>query len=384
MKNTFQGLEKLDEITSEIYASKKFNVDHRSNRGKMKATIDKLHPKKIEYKVTEIRSETNSAKTIRLMPLGGYLPPFIPGQYITVEIEINGILTTRAYSISSASTQRTWYEITVRANKNGFVSDYLLNSLKVGDELVSSGPSGNFTYFPAVHGKRLVFIAGGSGITPFMSMLQTDYDRFEEGKKVDLIYGCAKENDIIFEDSLRKLDEKGIFKLHPIISEPGEDCNERTGFINADVIKEIVGDVKDATFFLCGPGAMYDFVIPELEKLGVRSSKIRCEVQTMPGDPTKLPAWPENIDDSNTFEITLPDGRKIPARATETVLVALEKAGIVVPSLCRSGECSACRTKLVSGKVYHPGNELLRKSDMKFGYMHPCVTYPISDIEVLL
>ena len=53
MKNTFQGLEKLDEITSEIYASKKFNVDHRSNRGKMKATIDKLHPKQIEYKTIQ-------------------------------------------------------------------------------------------------------------------------------------------------------------------------------------------------------------------------------------------------------------------------------------------------------------------------------------------
>ena len=62
----------------------------------------------------------------------------------------------------------------------------------------------------------------------------------------------------------------------------------------------------------------------------------------------------------------------------------LEKAGVVVPSLCRSGECSTCRTKLISGTVFHPGTELLRKADMRFGYIHPCVTYPVSDISILI
>jgi ferredoxin-NADP reductase len=384
MKHNFETLRGIEEIRNEIAVSKKFNIDHRSNKGKIQRTINKIHPKKIDFKVTEIRQETESAKTIRLSPTSGYLPPFIPGQYITLEIEIQGICTTRAYSISSPATQRAYYEITVRESKKGFVSEYLLTQLKVGDVLRSSGPTGNFTHFSAAHGNRLVFIAGGSGITPFKSMLETDYEALAKDKNIDMIYGCAKAHDMIFNKRLRALQTSNVFKLHPIISEPSEDCKERTGLIEASVIKEIAGDVDACTFFLCGPSAMYDYVIPQLEKLGVKSSKIRCEVQTMPENPTQLQGWPENIGHDDMFNITLPNGKKIPAKATENILVALEKAGIVVPSLCRSGECSACRTKLVSGRVYHPENELLRKSDMKFGYIHPCVTYPISDLEILL
>jgi ferredoxin len=129
---------------------------------------------------------------------------------------------------------------------------------------------------------------------------------------------------------------------------------------------------------------MYDFVLPELQKLGVSDRQIRREVQTAPDDPTTLPGWPQGIGGNDEFTVTLPDGRKLSAKARETVLVALERAGVTIPSLCRSGECSACRTKLTSGKVFHPGNELLRKSDMRFGYIHPCVTYPISDIAIML
>ena len=91
-----------------------------------------------------------------------------------------------------------------------------------------------------------------------------------------------------------------------------------------------------------------------------------------------------SVRGKDKFVVTLSDGRKLTAKATETVLASLERAGVVVPALCRSGECSACRAKLISGLVFHPGSELLRKSDMRFGYIHPCVTYPISDIEILL
>ena len=384
MKNDYNGFKNIEFIEKEIQVCKTYNRDHRCTRGSIKQIVNHLHPKNIECKVTDIRKETESAKTIRLTPIGGYIPPFIPGQYINLEVEVDGIRTSRAYSISSSATQGAYYEITVRATKNGFVSDYLLNKLKLGDLLTCSSPTGNFYQFPVVHGKRLVFIAGGSGITPFMSMLQTDYEKLIGDKKIDLIYGCSKESDIIFYDKLKELSQKGILNLHPIISDPESGCTQRTGFISAELIKEIVGNVENCTFFLCGPCAMYDFVLPELKKIGVIDRKIRREVQTMPTDPTKLPGWPINITDADQYVITLPEGKKITAKATETVLTVLERNGVVVPSLCRSGECSACRTKLISGKVFHPGNELLRKSDMKFGYMHPCVTYPISDIEILL
>ncbi len=381
---TFEGLDGLDSIRKEIEIGRKYNLDHRCNRGGIKRALDVLHPKSIEYRVTEIRKETKSAKTIRLTPAGGYLPPFVPGQYINLDVEIDGIRTSRPYSISSPASERAYYEITVRKTRNGFVSDYLLKKLKVGDVLTSSGPAGNFYRIPDVQGKRLVFIAGGSGITPFMSMLQTDSAKLSRDYLIDLIYGCVSDKDILFESRLRKLEKEGLFRMHPVISEPGAQCRERQGFITADIIKEIAPDASQCTFFLCGPAAMYDFVLPELQKLGIPARQIRREVQTAPADPTGLPGWPAGIDGKNKFTVTLPDGRKLKARATETVLASLERSGVVVPSLCRSGECSACRTKLISGRVFHPGSELLRKSDMKFGYIHPCVTYPVSDIEILL
>jgi ferredoxin-NADP reductase len=284
---------------------------------------------------------------------------------------------------SSSATQRAFYEITVRRSPEGFVSDYLLDQVKVGDTLFSTGPAGTFVQFTPVHGKRLVFIAGGSGITPFMSMLSTDDQKLTRDKSIDLIYGCSDEDDIIFLEQLKELERKGLVRLHIVISNPKADCPYRTGLITEEVIRGIAGaDLEQCTFFLCGPSVMYDFVVPELQKMGVPRRRIRQEVQTMPKDPTKLEGWPEGVGKDTAFVIRTTDGRSFTASATETVLQAMERNGIVVPARCRSGECSACRTRLVEGTVFHPGNELLRKSDMKFGYMHPCVTYPISDIVI--
>jgi glycine betaine catabolism B len=384
MKYTLEGMPGIENIYAEIEACKKYNVDHRANRGQTESTIEKLHPCRIEYRVIDVREETKTAKTFRLASPDGYLPPFIPGQYINVEAQMGGIRTTRAYSLSSPSTQRSWYEITVRRTRNGFVSDWILDNVKVGDTLYSSGPTGNFVRLLPVHGKRLIFVAGGSGITPFMSMIETDAEKLDTGKSIDLIYGCAKEDDIIFYDRLKKLEDRGFVRLHPIISDQSADCTFRKGFITAEAIKDIASDIFECTFFLCGPAAMYDFVLPELEKLGVSDRRIRRELQAAPVDPTKIAGWPEKINANDSFTIKTTDGRSFSAKASETVLVAMERNGIVVPTKCRCGECSACRTKLVSGKVFHPGNELLRKSDMKYGYMHPCVTYPISNIELLI
>ena len=81
-----------------------------------------------------------------------------------------------------------------------------------------------------------------------------------------------------------------------------------------------------------------------------------------------------------TFTATLEGGRKVAVRAGEPLMNALEREGIVVPAQCRSGECSLCRTRLVSGRVFQPAGVLLRKSDRRFGYIHPCLAYPLSDL----
>lgn len=380
----FEGLTNLDEIVKQIEVCKTFSVDHRARRGWHNETLNRLHPAKIEYRVTAITEASPSAKTFRLTPVDGYIPPFRPGQFINVDMEINGIRTSRAYTLSSPVTERGYYEITVKRAPNAFGSAHMLDDVKVGDTVTSSGPSGTFYRLPCVHGKRLVFIAGGSGITPFLSMLQTDADKLDHSFDIDLIYGSASEDDIIAKAQLDKLEAEGYVRVHHVISNPGENCAYRTGFVTGELIREIVGDVSSCTFYMCGPNVMYRFVRSELEKLGVSRRAIRQEVEVIPNSPREFPGWPGNVDENSVFTISLPDGRKIPAKATDTIMKSLEDAGVVVPSLCRSGECSTCRTKLLSGTVFHPGTEMLRKSDMRYGYIHSCVTYPISDISLLI
>ncbi|MFC1823208.1 FAD-dependent oxidoreductase [Thermodesulfobacteriota bacterium] len=381
----FDDLKGIESIREEIRVSRKFNEDHRSYKGTVARVINLYHPKKIKMNVSAIVPESPSSKTIRLSPKDGYLPPFMAGQYINVAVDVGGIITSRAYSISSSPNQRAYYEITVREKNDGFVSNYLLHELKVGDSLETSAPAGQFIYNPLIHGNHLVFIAGGSGITPFMSMVRNFSERNKQKVKVDLIYGCAQRNDVIFRKELEELQEKFEgFNLHLVISEPLEDYEGHTGFISADLISKVVGTVDDKRFYLCGPEEMYQFVVAELLKLGLDEKMIRREVQTSPADPTKLPNWPQDVTAETQVQIKLSDGPVIRVRAIEPILNSLEKHNIIVPSECRAGECSLCRTKLISGNVYYPDTVHLRKADRAYNYIHPCASYPVSDIEIKL
>jgi ferredoxin len=129
---------------------------------------------------------------------------------------------------------------------------------------------------------------------------------------------------------------------------------------------------------------MYQFCLPELEKLLVPARKTRVEVMGSPKQIASYPGWPHNVKAGDVFQVAIKGKKSIRAAASEPLMISLEKAGVVIPALCRSGECSLCRTKLLSGKVYQPNGVKLRKSDRAFGYIHPCMAYPITDIEILL
>ncbi|AQR97489.1 MULTISPECIES: FAD-binding oxidoreductase [Clostridium] len=382
MNNKLEGMQGIEKFRMQLEFAHMFNVDNRAAKGRLEESVDKYHPNRIDYRVVQINQQTPTAKTIRLASVTGYLPPFVPGQYINIILDVNGVKTSRPYSISSPSTQTAYYEITVREKGGGFVSDYLLNELKTGDLISSTSPDGHFYHHP-IHGNDIVFIAGGSGITPFMSMVQTYYEKYDTTKNIELIYGCANKDDIIFELELRKLEKLyPNFKLSLVISEPDAGYNGLTGFITADIIQKVVGNIEGKVFFLCGPEVMYNFVIGELKKIGVKDINVRREVQSAPSDPTKLSGWPQGVDKNSVFKVIINNERVIEAKATEPLLNTLERYGITREAKCRSGECSLCRTKLVEGTVYHPSTVRLRKSDRQFGYIHPCVAYPVSDIKI--
>ena len=189
------------EIENDIKVLRKYARDYSALRGNVKSIIDMLHPDRLHLRVSERREETASTKTLRLVSVNNYLPPFQAGQYINIFVDISGVRTSRPYSISSSPAQRGYYDITVRKVEDGFVSNYLLEEVKVGQVLESTAPAGNFYYNPLFHGNDLVFLAGGSGITPFMSMIREVTDRGID-RKIHLVYGSQFEDDVIFQDEL--------------------------------------------------------------------------------------------------------------------------------------------------------------------------------------
>jgi ferredoxin-NADP reductase len=382
-ENIIQKLEGYDDIIRENVVLEKYGFDYQAKKGEVRSIIDALHPAKLDLIVSEIVQETPSAKSMKLVSVDGILPPFQAGQYINVFVETGGVRTSRPYSIASSPTQTGYYEITVRRVDNGFVSNYLLDELKLGDRLTSSAPSGNFHYNPLFHGDRLAFIAGGSGITPFMSMIRELADKNLD-RRLHLFYGSRIEDDVIYRKEIERIESvHKNFTWDLVVSEPNSSFCGLKGFIHVDLIREKI-DGPDWMFFVCGPEAMYQFCLPELEKMPMPGRKTKIEVMGASKNITAHPGWPENVKAGDAFSVAIKGKKTISALASEPLMISLERAGLVIPALCRSGECSLCRTKLLSGKVYQPNGVKLRKSDRVFGYIHPCMAYPITDIEILL
>src|SRR3989304_627492 len=155
-------IEGFTEIQREIEVLRKYGFDYLTQKGKVGQVINMLHPKRLSLQVSEIRQETRTTKTFRLVSADAYFPPFQAGQYINLLVQLGGVSTSRPYSIASPPSQTGYYDITVRQVVDGFVSSYLLDGVRVGDKFESTSPSGNFFHNPLFHGDDLVFLAGGS------------------------------------------------------------------------------------------------------------------------------------------------------------------------------------------------------------------------------
>lgn len=378
-----QEIKGYEEIKKELEICRKYGIDYTAFRGKKDEVLERLHPKRILLRVSEIIEETRSTRTLRLVSAGKPLPPFLAGQYIAIAAEIDGIKTSRPYSISSPPNQTGYYDITVRQVPDGFVSEYLLSRVKVGDLLEASGPMGNFYYNPLFHGSRQIVIAGGSGITPMMSMIRevTDcgFDR-----RIHLIYGCRTPDEIIFGREIAERSSRHPnFTYDIVISEPVAGFTGRTGLITAEMVHEMAPPDEDTTYYICGPSAMYDLVVPGLLASGIPRRRIRRELYGPPTRVDERPGWPQEVKRSDRFRVRA-GKHEFEAVASEPLLVAFERNHIAVRSGCRSGECSFCRVKLVSGKVFIPEGVPIRASDRKNGYIHSCMAYPLSDLELIL
>ena len=349
-----------------------------------------LHPEEQHVVVTQV-VERPGAKSFTLEPdkAAGTekLAYFRAGQYVSVSLNIGESVLTRAYTLSCspADALRGSYTLTIKRAQDGFASNFINDNWKVGTKLSISGPEGDLNYEPLRDARHIVGIAGGSGITPFFALANAIADGTEDCE-LTLLYGCRTEQEIVYRQELDKLDAGcDRFDVVYVLSDEERPGFEH-GFINAELIKKYAPS-EDYSVFMCGPQAMYAFADKEVEKLGLKKRRVRHEAYGEYHNADRDDGFPKNaIGKTFTLTVELADGvRKIPAKSGESILVALERAGIKAPSKCRSGECGFCRSRLASGTYYVPEIiEHRRGADVKDGYIHPCCSFPTSDCRIFI
>ena len=345
-----------------------------------------LYPGKLPLVVTDIRPAGKTAKTFRFQAKDGRrLPLFRAGQFMVLDFSIGESLISRPYTISSSPVhtvgENSYVEITVKRNPDGLIADYLNDSVKVGDVFPGMIGCGEFFHEPLRDAHNVVALAGGVGITPFASMAgeiaagRLDID-------LTILYGSNSSDDITMYDELSAFEGEHVKVVHVIAGDEPDWQGER-GFINAELIRKY--SKGDTSYFICGPQGMYGPMAKALQELNVPARRIRFEVFGQPKDISQYEGYPADRK-NETFDLTVVRGIHedvIPARADESLAVALERAGIRIETACRSGECGFCRTKVLSGEVYiSPVSDGRRAADKDFGYVHACAAYPLSNVKI--
>ena len=342
-----------------------------------------LHPKEQKLVIKKIVEHSADMKSFYFTWTGSTpLAYFRAGQYLTFELQIGDSLVTRAYSIASspADALKGEYQIMVKRVPDGFVSGYILDNWKVGDKIKAFAPEGCFNYEPLRDAANVIGIAGGSGITPFLSMARAIDDGTEDFN-LTLLYGARTVKDLVFKEELDEIAARcDKFKVVYVLSE-GKSRGYERGFIGADKIKKYAPEGEKYSIFACGPEAMYNYLNSELPSLNIEQKYVRLEMFGVSKSILKS----EEIKPGDYKMTVVIRGNKTeyPCSGEETILCALERAGVAVHVRCRSGECGYCRSKLVSGSVFIPKDiDKRRYADTVLGYIHPCCTYPTSDIEI--
>ncbi len=354
----------------------------------MQSVVAAFHTSQMAVRVTEIIEETASTKTFRLERTDGEMPLFQAGQYVNLFVEIDGVKTSRPFTPSSRPGIG-FLDLTVKRTPGGFVSSYLLDCARVGDHFETTGADGHFHTDEITDREELVFLAGGSGITPFMSILR---DRFHHGwtKRIHLVYGCLVPEDVIFGAELDRMAEElgDAFRYSLVISDPPGGYTGLTGLLDGALIRRQVGAPSEAgtpgdrSYYVCGSRLMADFCRSELLQLGVPQHRIKLDLNGPPPDITKELGWPADVDGDTSLSLVVQGQGTFTVRAGEPLMNSLERVGIVTPARCRSGACGVCRVQVLSGEVFMPPGTAIRESDVEHGYIHSCVAYPITDLEI--
>jgi ring-1,2-phenylacetyl-CoA epoxidase subunit PaaE len=346
-------------------------------------------------RIAEIRRETPDAVSILLdVPKEvEHLFRFRAGQHLTVRAELNGEDLRRNYSVCVAPDEGE-LRIAVKQIAGGVFSTWANGTLAAGHELEVMPPHGSFTWtFDAAARRRYVAFAGGSGITPILSLLRTGLAA-EPNSRFTLFYGNRNTSQIIFLEQLAALKNRYMdrFELFHFLEDEEEEITLFNGRLDADKLRELLTSLVDPTqvdaFFICGPGPMMDAAQSELEARGVPTDKILIErftTGTVSASQAAAAAALAQRAKGARISVGL-DGRRtnITFDAERgSILESARAAGLPTPYACKAGVCATCRAKVISGTVEMKTNYGLSPAEVAQGYVLTCQAVPTSDNVVI-
>jgi ring-1,2-phenylacetyl-CoA epoxidase subunit PaaE len=342
--------------------------------------------------VSDIVQETKDAITIVFeQPVPAL--EYKPGQFLTLIVPLDGKEIRRAYSLCSSPYLGERPAVTVKRVDNGKMSNWLPDNLKKGQKVKVMAPTGQFTTeFSATNKRHLVMFAGGSGITPMMSIVKSTLTQ-EPESIVSLIYCNRNIDSIIFREELAKWETKYEGRLHVIhiLDEAPMNWQGYSGLLSPEMLVKLFERIpswsnEKTTYLMCGPEGMMKNVelllgqhkIPRenIFKESFVQGTIDKEKKDTVVDAGKNVAREVTIRyDGNEFKFKVEPNR--------TILETALDQGIDLPYSCQSGLCTACRGKALSGVVKLDEEEGLSQSERAEGYVLTCVGHPMSDDVVI-
>lgn len=347
-------------------------------------------------KIAEVRRETPSAVSILFDVPEAEREAFAfrAGQHITLRADINGEDLRRNYSLCVAPHEGQ-LRVAIKAISDGRFSRWANTALAAGDTLEVMPPHGSFSWdFDANAQKHYVGFAGGSGITPVLSLLKTTL--LEEPKsRFTLFYGNRASNEIMFLEEIAALKDRFLDRLeayHFLEDEDDEDIALFNGRLDSAKLTELLGGLIDAddvdAAFICGPGPMMDAVETALTSAGVPADRIKVERFTIDRPTAEQAAVEREIErkaEGRKVEVTL-EGRRRRITfdsAQGSILENARAAGLPTPYACKAGVCATCRAKLIEGEVHMKANYGLSPEEVAQGYILTCQAVPMTDSVVV-
>jgi ring-1,2-phenylacetyl-CoA epoxidase subunit PaaE len=304
-----------------------------------------------------------------------------PGQFLTIYVPVNGNIEKRLYSFSSNPFTDKDLKITVKEVENGLVSKYLCNEVKVGDRFEIEKPSGSFFVEPnKKEQKQYVLFAGGSGITPVLSIIKSVLTN-EPKSKVLLIYANKDKDSIIFHQEIEALfhEYPDTFKVEHLLAENNEiKDNYHSGLASNVLYIKIFNkhaiSFDNNIYMICGPFGFMEKTKEILVLNNVKRSEIIVEIFKSPAVKIygkDLISDVELIFKGKTHQLKVPGNKSI-------LSVAMSN-NIALPYSCRSGMCSTCKGVCVSGDIEMTEGHFLEKSEVDNGKILTCISYPKSE-----